>query len=198
MQYCYFFCEGCRCCWPKLRKLPKSSSWTYCVQEVPFSSFNCCKTLWKNCLEWWHSIKVWLIWLAVVGTVRDIRYSKEVKFFFGDKYPVCLMVLIGSQLDCLELFFILECQNQNQRNHFSQSQMTHTKQWTNQNSKYFHVTDAKRGKICANAFGFTYDRKEGHEFFKPLVQVTVLCQAQEKSQTYLSSPPVYFFPLRFR
>ena len=28
------------------------------------------------------------IWLAAVGTVRVTRYSKEVKFFFGDKYPM--------------------------------------------------------------------------------------------------------------
>lgn len=80
------------------------------------------------------------------------------------------MVLIGS-LDCLERFFILECHNRNQRNHFSQSQMTHTKQWTNQNSKYFHVTDVKRGKICYNAFGFTYDWKDGHEFFSHLFKL---------------------------
>ena len=28
------------------------------------------------------------IWLSAVGTVLVIRYSKEMKFFFGDKYPV--------------------------------------------------------------------------------------------------------------
>jgi len=28
------------------------------------------------------------IWLAVVGSVRVFRYSKEVKFFFGDKNPI--------------------------------------------------------------------------------------------------------------
>ena len=28
------------------------------------------------------------IWLTAVGTVRVIQYSKEVKFCFGDRYPM--------------------------------------------------------------------------------------------------------------
>ena len=52
------------------------------------------------------------IWLAAVGTVRVIRYSKEMKFFFGDKYPknefeveFFKFVLFAHKLDLLKVVF---------------------------------------------------------------------------------------------
>ena len=43
--------------------------------------------------------------------------------------------------------FSIECRK---TNHPSQSQSTQIIQWTNQNSKYLHVADAKRGKKRAS------------------------------------------------
>ena len=52
------------------------------------------------------------VWLAAVGTVRVIRYSKEVKFFFGDKYPMSefevkffKFVLFAHKFDLLKVVF---------------------------------------------------------------------------------------------
>jgi len=44
----------------------------------------------------------------------------------------------------------IESRHQTQSCHSGQSQGTRTIQWTNQDSKWFHAADAKRGNMCAN------------------------------------------------
>ena len=58
-----------------------------------------------------ESMAYW-IWLAAVGTIRIIPYSKEVKFFLGDKYPMnefkvkfFEFVLFAHKFDLLKIIF---------------------------------------------------------------------------------------------